>query len=280
MKIRIISFLLGAVVILLCLQSASGGRAANGEMDKTGAPGSLGSCGGYCHGSAGLFLNTQLNVVVKDANGNIVNSYVPGQVYTLEFDITSDGSPVGYGMQAVILDSLDMNAGDMLTVSTSETQLTTIPNGREFIEHQGISNTGVFKTTWMAPAIGTGEVTLYGVGMAVNGSGTTQGDDFSQAMPLVLSEDITNSTLALEEAENAYDIFPNPNQGAFYVKSAKESNCSIKVFNIAGQIVYEEFIELAKYATHQINLNGSMTGVYWVEIENGSTKKSYPMRVY
>ena len=281
MKIRIISVLLGAMGILLCLQSASGGRAANNEMDRTSSPGSMGSCGGYCHGSAGLYPNTQLNVVVKDAKGAVVNTYVPGQVYTLEFDVVSDGSPFGYGMQAVILDSLDMNTGDMLSVSTSETQLTTISNGREFIEHQGISSTGSFRTTWMAPVVGTGTVTLYGVGMAVNGSGSTQGDDFAQATPVVLSESITNNTSNLQAAQIAYEVFPNPNQGAFYIKTTKvEGDCSIKVFNIAGQIVYQEAIVLAQGATHQINLKEPIAGVYWVEIEHEFAKKSYPMRIY
>lgn len=281
MKIKMIGVLLGAMAILLCLQSASGGRAANNGLDRTNSPGSGGACGGYCHGSSGFHPNTQLNIVIKDVNDNFVNSYIPGQVYTLEFEVTSDGTPFGYGLQAVILDSLDMNAGDMLMVSTNETQLTTIANGREFVEHQGISNTGVFRTTWMAPPIGTGEVTIYGMGMAVDGSGGTQGDDFQQAIPVVLTESVTNSTQKLEVDQSFYEIFPNPNQGAFYLKNnQKDGNSSIQVFNLAGQIVYEKEIELAKGASYKINLKENIPGVYWVKIEDGSTEKSYPMRVY
>jgi hypothetical protein len=281
MKIRMISVLLGAIGVLFCLQSASGGRAANGGMDQTGTPGSGGTCGAYCHSSSGLHPNTQLNIGIEDGNGTVVSAYIPGQIYTLTFEVTSDGSPFGYGMQAVILDSLDMNTGDMLLVSTSETQLTTISNGREFIEHQGISNTGIFRTTWMAPPVGTGAVTLYGIGMASNGSGDTYGDDYSAAIPVVLTENITNSTQNLEEDKALYKIFPNPNQGAFYVKTTKiAGNCSVKVFNLAGQIVYQESIELAEYTAHKINLKENIPGVYWVEIEHGSTKSSYPMRIY
>jgi hypothetical protein len=214
-------------------------------------------------------------------NGNVVSAYVPGQVYTLEFEVTSDGSPSGYGMQAVILDSLDMNTGDMLVASTSETQLTTISNGREFIEHQGISNTGIFRTTWMAPSAGTGAVTLYGMGMASNGSGTIQGDDFTAAIPVILTENITSNVSNLEDDKALYEIFPNPNQGEFYVKTKKvEGNCSIKVFNLAGQIVYQKTIELAEYTAHEIKLKENIPGVYWVAIESESIKKSYPVRVY
>ncbi|CAA6829221.1 MAG: Collagenase, putative [uncultured Aureispira sp.] len=276
-----ISVLLGAIGVLLCLQSASGGRAANNEMDRTNSPGSTGTCGIYCHGSAGLYPNTQLNVVIEDANGSVVTAYVPGQVYTLEFEVTSDGSPFGYGMQAVILDSLNMNTGDMLAVSTSETQLTRISNGREFIEHQGISNTGIFRTTWMAPPVGTGAVTIYGMGMAVNGSGTTQGDDFAAAIPVVLLESITNHTQNLQVDQSLYDVFPNPNQGAFYIKATKmEQDCFIQVFNLAGQIIYQESVTLAKNEAHQIKLNENIPGVYWVKIEQGASTQGYPIRVY
>lgn len=280
MKVRIISVLLG-IIGVLCLQSASGGRAANNELDCTGAPGGAGSCGGYCHNSSGFYPNTQLNVVIEDVNGNLVNSYIPGEVYTLEFEVTSDGSPFGYGMQAVILDSLDVNAGDLLTVSTSETQLTSISNGREFVEHQGISSTGIFRATWMAPPVGSGAVTLYGIGIAVDGSGSTQGDDFQAAMPIVLTEDIANSVQKLEEDQDQFEIFPNPNQGTFYVKTIQtKENCSIKVFNLAGQIVYQERVDLRQNTAHKINLTEKTPGVYWVKIEQGSTEQSYPMRVY
>lgn len=281
MKIRIISVLLGAVGILLCLQSASGGRAANNEMDRTNSPGSSGTCGIYCHNNSGTHPNTQLNVVIKDVNNNVINAYIPGEVYNLEFEVTSDGNPFGYGLQAVILDSLDMNAGDLLTVSTTETQLTTISNGREFVEHQGINSTGMFRATWMAPPAGTGAVTIYGIGIAVDGSGTTQGDDFDAAVPVILSENITSSTQHLESNSNLYEIFPNPSQGAFYIRTSEmQGNCSIKVFNLTGQIVYQETVELLQNIAHSINLKEKMAGVYWVEIESESTKKSYPMRVY
>jgi hypothetical protein len=281
MKIRIIGVLLGVIAVLLCLQSASGGRAANNGLDRTSSPGSGGACGGYCHGSSGFYPNTQLNVVIEDVNGNIVNTYVPGQVYTLGFEVTSDGSPVGYGMQAVVLDSLDMNAGDMLTVSTNETQLTTISNGREFIEHLGISTTGIFRTTWMAPPAGTGAVTIYGMGMAVDGSGGTQGDDFQAIIPMVLTENITNNTQDLQVEQNLYEVFPNPNQGEFYVKNTqKEGTCVVKVFNLAGQIIYEKNIELTGNTSHRVSLKEKNPGVYWVKIEDGTIKKSYPIRIY
>lgn len=281
MKTRIISAFLGAIALLLCLQSASGGRAANNEMDRTNAPGSGGNCGVYCHNSTGLHPNTQFEVVVKDIHGTVTTTYLPGQVYILEFAVTTDGNPFGYGMQAVILDSLNMNTGDMLAVSTNQTQLTTISNGREFVEHQGISSTGVFRATWMAPPVGTGPVTLYGIGLAVNGSGTVVGDDLAESTPLVLSEGIPSSTTHLQENENEHRIFPNPNQGTFYIETIQiDESCSIKVLNLAGQIVYQEFIQPAQKTTHQVNLKENIAGIYWVEIEQGRTKRSYPIRVY
>lgn len=282
MRIKNIGILLLIASVILCLQAASGGRAANGGMDKTGAPNSFGTCGGYCHNSTGLHPNTQFNILMKDANGQMVTTYVPGQTYTLECTVTSDGSPAGYGMQAVILDSLNLNAGDLLNVSTSETQLTTISNGREFLEHQGISSTGVFVTTWEAPSVGTGIVTVYGVGIAVDGSGSEQGDDFAQAVPLLLSEEVTNSIAETASKSHRYTLYPNPSSGAFFIKNnSAEKQCIIKVYNLIGQTIYQEHLTIEKEEHYKINLNQNLDlGLYWVEIEHERGKESYPISIY
>ena len=111
---------------------------------------------------------------------------------TLEFNVSSGGNPNGYGMQAVLLDASNANAGNLLTTTTANTQLSTISNGREFVEHQGRSTTGMFIATWEAPAAGTGDVLVYSIGIAVNGAGTS-GDNTSPTVQTVLSESPASS---------------------------------------------------------------------------------------
>ena len=84
----------------LLFSSVSGGRAAGGQ-DKTGSPVSSGTCSG-CH-SGGSF-GASVAATLKDVGGNVVTSYVPGDTYTLEIQVSnSTGSPAGYGAQAVAL---------------------------------------------------------------------------------------------------------------------------------------------------------------------------------
>jgi len=146
MKIRLLRNLFIGITFLFVLQSASGGRAAVGGQDRTGSPGSLSACT-FCHSTNGAFTNPQLGIIIKNTSGIIVTSYVPGDTYTLEFNVTSGGIPNGYGMQAVALNASNANVGDFLMTTTTNTQLSTIANGREFVEHDGRSSTGVFMAT-------------------------------------------------------------------------------------------------------------------------------------
>lgn len=269
MKIKILNSFVLILGLMLLLQSASGGRAANGEMDRTGAPGSAGTCGGYCHQSVGLHPNPQFGVTVKNAAGMNVNSYIPDETYTLEFTMTSGGAPVGYGMQAVILDSLNLNGGTMLTASTSNTQITTVSNGRSFVEHQGVNSTGVFRVTWTAPTVGTGALTVYGVGLAVDGSGTTNGDDFSAPIQFTLTENIVNDVKGLEKSSLKTAIFPNPSTGVFQLENKdKSGRRSIVVTNIQGQIVHQEEVYMEEKGMHSLALTELKSGIYIVQIQS------------
>lgn len=265
---------------MLILQSASGGRAANGEMDCTGTPGSSGTCGGYCHTSAGLFPNPQLSIEVKDATGLGVTSYIPGQVYTLEFTVSSDGSPSGYGMQAVLLDGLNANAGTLLAVATDSTQITTISNGRSFVEHKGLNDLGLFRASWRAPVAGTGVITISGVGLASNGSGSTQGDDFSATASFVLTESIASQIDEIEAKGTVIQVFPNPSKGAFFVESQSESaRWKIRVINLHGQLVYQEDAYLEPFKRHHLMLENLVRGIYWVEMSKEGQKEVVEIRI-
>lgn len=258
----------------ILLQSASGGRAANGGMDRTGAPGSSGSCGVYCHHSTGLHPNTQISMELKDSLGFSVNTYMPEETYTLEFTVSSDGSPQGYGMQAVLLDSLEINAGTMLTASTSNTQITSLSNGRSFVEHDGINNSGIFKVTWKAPASGTGDITIYGIGLAADGLGTVQGDDFSQSTQLLLTEAIVSGIGRLENNTKIATAYPNPSEGTFFLQNnGSNGNWSIVITNVARQIVYERETYVEKGGNCQLELDELNAGVYFVSIEDGVRKE-------
>ncbi|CAA6829220.1 MAG: Collagenase, putative [uncultured Aureispira sp.] len=278
MKTRLLGVLFIGITFLFVLQSSSGGRASVGGQDRTGSPGSLGTCTA-CHANNGAFTSPQLGVVVKDAMGTIVTSYVPGDTYTLEFNVTSGGTPNGYGMQAVILDASNVSAGDLLTTTTANTQLVTIANGREILEHQGRSSTGVFIATWEAPVVGTGNITVYGIGIAVNGSGTSN-DNVSSTTQVILSESPASSIDYLNREASSWVISPMPNNGAFNITNRGETGpITVQVYDLQGHRVYSDNLDVDHNGNLFIYCRDLVPGIYAVEIQSEKTRQTQQMIV-
>ncbi|MBL4654030.1 MAG: T9SS type A sorting domain-containing protein [Flavobacteriales bacterium] len=176
-----LSFL--SCVSWLIFSSVSGGRAAAGQ-DRTGSPVSTGTCSA-CH-SGGSY-GPSVTATLKDASSNIVTSYIPGNTYTLEIQVSnSTGSPASYGAQAVALLSGNVQAGSFTAIGSTN-QVSNL-NGREYPEHQGTDADGFFEYSWVAPTAGSGDVVLYAVGMPVDGTGSTGGDEVSSSISVTFTE--------------------------------------------------------------------------------------------
>jgi hypothetical protein len=281
MKIKFISTLIFSFFVLLILQSVSAGRAFSGGQDRTGSPGSLSTSStcNACHSIAGAFTNPQIAVSVKDLTGNSVTSYTPGDTFDIEYTITSGGTPSGYGMQSVFLNSANSNIGDIISTSTSNTQLASITNGREFIEHSGRSSTGVFSGQWVAPSTGTGTVSIYSVGIAVNG-GSTSGDNVTPSTKVDLTEAVVSSTENLTNFSSEYLIFPVPNNGNFSIRNNGDAGTAdIRIINMQGQLVFSKSTFAENDAQIDFNLNEIVDGLYFVEILKNGTSETLPFIV-
>ncbi|MCH2231242.1 MAG: T9SS type A sorting domain-containing protein [Crocinitomicaceae bacterium] len=163
----------------------SGGAGASGLGDRTGSPIASGTCAG-CHGGGSYSPTTLIQLI--DGGGAAVTSYTSGQSYTIRTTVTAgSGTPASYGSQSVALTTANANAGSMSSVITPSTQVVQV-SGRDYMEHSGGSLTGVFEVSWTAPNAGTGDVTLYGIGLAVDGTGGTGGDESSATAFLTLTE--------------------------------------------------------------------------------------------
>lgn len=278
MKRQYLSLIASATLLLLLFQSVSSGRAASGGQDRTGSPGSLSSTCVACHSSVGSFTNPLLGISVKDVSGNAVSSYIAGDTYTLEFQVTTNGNPSGYAMQAVILDGSNSNIGDLSNVTTANTQLATIANGREFIEHAGRSSSGFFSCSWTAPIVGTGTISVYGIGMAVNG-GSTSGDNTSPTAQLDLAEDVSTATHSIL-SDTQYSIHPMPNRGSFRLVNNQIAGLSeIRLISMQGQELYNQTTYLDQNATQNIVLNDLSVGLYFVQVTKAGKTQSIPMLI-
>ncbi|HKK69874.1 MAG TPA: choice-of-anchor V domain-containing protein [Candidatus Krumholzibacteria bacterium] len=175
--------LLGLSLVVPSMVHAFSGGPPDG---RTGAPGE-GTCTA-CHASFPLNSGSgTLTVLDGPAEG-----YEPGQTYRLRVAL-SDPDASRWGFELTSLDAANAATGDLVSVDTN-TQTSTAGTGREYVKHTS-SGTALGQTAsnewsfdWVAPAEGTGAVTLWFAGNAANGNFSTSGDR------------IYNSSITFEEA--------------------------------------------------------------------------------
>ena len=169
----------------------SNGTAAMGLGDRTGGPLSGGATCMGCHGGGATLPN--LIIDLKDGFGSSISSYIPGDVYTIDFEVIGG---TFFGFQGVALTNNNWQGGTLTNVLTPNTQITNListSGGLQYAEQQGISSSGIFSIQWTAPTAGTGPITFYGIGLSVNGNGSTSGDLSSLPTSLVINESISTS---------------------------------------------------------------------------------------
>lgn len=240
----------------------SGGVAAILGTDRTGGPLSGGNTCSQCH--IGGNYSPSIDLVVKDMANNVVSSYEPGMIYKLEFTVTAtNGTPGGYGMQALSLDSADLFAGAFGTIYTSNTQVSSI-GSVDYLEQEGINTTGVFSVEWIAPASNQGTIGFYMIGLAVDGFGSIAGDDVSAPTMFALPEAQTSvQNLALDQIS----IYPNPATDGWKIDTKGKQPDSYRITDLHGKVIRD-------FSTADHNVDG------WFEISaRGLNKGMYVLEI-
>lgn len=248
--------------IIIILNSNSSGPASAGNGDRTGAPGSNGTCAN-CH-SGGSF-GTTFTAVVKNSQNATVTSYLPDSTYNIEFTVGNTSGSPKYGMQATVLNGSNNTAGTLSNPS-SNAKISTA-NNRSILEHSARSTSGTFTVEWKAPAAGTGSVSIYGTGMAVNGAGTI-GDSPQGLNTVVLTEGTLSSVNSIKKAVIQYTVFPNPTSDYINIRhNAQSGEAILQVHNFVGQLVKEKQVNLVDNEQLSVDVQDIPTGVYTFSIQ-------------
>lgn len=164
--------------VVLCATLLAETMSSTGIAGRTGAPGET-NCSA-CH--SGQPLNAAGGSVTLDNPTMPGNVYTPGQTYNMSVTVARTG--IGrFGFGVVALTSSNQNGGTLNITDPASTQIksaTVSGVSRRNVVHTagGGNGTGskTFSFSWTAPAIGTGNVTFYFAGNAVNANGATTGD--------------------------------------------------------------------------------------------------------
>ena len=243
---------------VLFMSNRSGRTTVTGNP-ATGAPGESGqTCGSFgCHNS-GAF-SPAVTLKLMDSDGNDVTKYKPGETYQVGLNIAASGNPAGYGFQMVSLKDADESGVNTFTNLQGSIQ-EVMALERQYIEQSNIIQTNNITVDWTAPDNGTGSVTFYAIGNAVNGAMGSGGDGVAQTN-LTISEDIQSSTEDLER--NGFILFPNPVNDVLNI-SGREA-VKTEIYDLNGRILLSSF-------ESTINLSHLEQGVYISRIVDTQNK--------
>lgn len=233
----------------------------------TGSPSDGNSCAvSGCHGATaqagtGLFSINATN-----------NQYVPGQEYVVSVSINGSGrkgfqiSPQNASTGALM--------GTLVNTTSSGAAGTQIIGSGKYITHiQGpTSNPSLWSFKWIAPAAGSGPVTLYGA--FVNGRNTGL-----RLQQITLTEGSGTSVQDLNRIRQ-FRIYPNPVLGdKFQISFQLERRewVQIGIFDITGRKVRVVCQELMDPGQQQFDVETRQSfapGLYFVQIEAGKSRST------
>lgn len=254
---KIIFTLAIAIISTTLFFSVSSGVTTGQSVDRTGSPFSTNNCN-QCHSGSGG--TTTVSALLKDAQGNTVTEYEPGQSYT--YEVTMQSGLSNFGIQAVSLLTSDDSQAGTLAAGSSNTKTATL-SGRTYIDHNGgASSTNVFEADWTAPSSGSGSVRFYVVGMGVNANGGTTGDD--EVGNNILSVDEMQPSSISDENENTVNIYPNPASDYILVETTGNKT-DLQVYSVTGKVVANltNVLEVT-----QVNVNDWKEGIYFISLES------------
>lgn len=251
MKHRIITILFLSALIYTLFSSNSAGRASTGiGFGNTGAPGDetiggqLRTCQG-CHNGP-IQMNQTISIFALGTQ-TPVTAYVPGTTYdVVVVNNVLSGSPTGYGYQILCLKSGNLDVAAWSNPASNVKIRTAGANGRSYAEHNGVTNNNTFRVSWTAPAAGTGTVTFYTSGTAVNGNGANTGDGANRVQLQLPEgngvglENVAAQTLGLT-------CFPNPvaEQATLRAEGFQAGEYQLVVADLMGRVLVSEQVQVA-----------------------------------
>lgn len=271
MKGKILYLLFGAAFCAVLFLNNSSGAGAAQQADRTGSPISAGICTD-CHGGGNFNPSVSAQLL---KNGAAVTQYEPGEDYTFRVTINTSTAPARYGFMAVALRGSNANAGKWDSPPAG-TRLTTI-SSREYFEHSSPRTANSFEIKWKAPTAGSGPVSFYAAGNAVNGTGSTDGDAAaSLPQALVITEKATSSAFEVKTLDALINAYPNPvgDQLNLKMELQESGRYFLSIYDMNGKMLQRKTIQLQSGENQEVlNVENLAAGHYTVSLSDGERVK-------
>jgi hypothetical protein len=251
-----------AILAAITLSAYQSSPATSGAGNRTGSPGSTANCSsGGCHSGSTANTTGTFTVTKPSAPTVPVTSYTPGTTYNVKFVGTNSNAKPKFGFQATVTDGAGATTGTINALMASHAVHGVGPV--KIIEHTtpqaGPGGAYSVDFTWVAPSAGTGTVTFYGIFNAVNGDGSTGGDEPSFGITKALTE----STASIDEKSfNAtITIVPNPASNVISIKGINSGKGNIAIYSAAGAMVLQTSF------SEQMDISSLAAGTYLLQLQ-------------
>ncbi len=266
MKLKTTLTIFALLTISFLLINNAAGPGFVQDEDRTGSPLSSGACDtDGCHVDGAFDPSVSIELL-KD--NMAVDKYQPGESYSMKVTITaSQGLPSAYGFQAVALSGSNENTGAWGAIPAGMQELT-LANNRTYVEHSVPNSvTNFFECEWTAPQAGTGDVTFYAAGNAVDLSNDETGDG-AMATALTLTEEEPDGVKSAQQLLT-FTIFPNPVVEIlnFKIGSRHSGIFDLQITDTQGKIVQMERLVLIEGQNEKnINVSNLPNGLYLIHL--------------
>ncbi len=273
MHLRIL-FIFSVLAIWILSVGYNNGPAQIAGIDRTGSPLSGGAFCGECHNTGGSY-NPEMIINVFDQNDQPATKYIPGETYTLRVGYNFEGTPAGYGVQAVALDLDQKNAGTFIGGS-QKTQIVEVSD-ITFFEHEKLVSILPFEVNWIAPPAGTGQVIMYAGGIVANGNRGNEGDN--AVLGKVDLAEATSSTNELDKNNINFKLLNNPTAGLLKIafKDQEIGDYHFQLTDISGKVVKQQLEKISNNQIFEMDLSAFNDGIYFLKIYNN--KSSFTQKV-
>lgn len=258
-------------------------KSSNSIAGYTGSPGE-GTCSNPgCH-NGGTSSSSGITITAVPAFSVNINSdseYMPDSTYQITIETTANGfSKYGFGCE--ILTPSATNSGTMFAAGAGVKFLNSGAKRNAVHTTAKNGNTAQFTFKWTAPS--SGDATIYAIGNAVNGNGSTSGDfvispTSLNLVPAPTPVDTTIDLVNIREIKTGLvsqvSVFPNPAVGitqiSYYLETPK--HIRIELVNINGSLVKALYDDRESAGQHSqiLNLQNVSSGVYFIKL-NADTK--------
>ena len=272
---------------LLMLTSNAIGPAHFGNGDRTGRLGATRTCGAAgCHGSLNAGVTVSATVFDKAGGQQLSGGYVPGNVYEIHLDaVNTVNGNTEFGFQAAMVKAGNTQAGSFGTSGMNPEYHVATSGGVQLLEHNHAISAGtpgneyhvVFD--WIAPAAGSGTVTLWAIFNAVNGNADADGGDVVSNPFSITIHEHDDASVPSVHRELAISVYPNPVTDYLDIRLGRAGAgvYTAAVYTLSGKNIYREELHLSSSdAALRIPAADWAPGMYVVRVSSRDGQWTVP----